>query len=77
MASLMALDLKPGDEVITPAFGFPAAVEMMCILNIRPVLIDVNWNTCKYGASTFSWRFIFEDKGDTSNSSIWLGSFDE
>ena len=46
MASLMALDLKPGDEVITPAFGFPAAVEMMCILNIRPVLIDVNWNTC-------------------------------
>ena len=38
--ALMALDLKPGDEVLTPGFGFAAAVEMISLLGFVPVLID-------------------------------------
>lgn len=45
LACLMALDLREGDEVITPAYGYPAAVEMMCLLRLKPVLVDVNWQT--------------------------------
>mgnify|MGYP001024501761 FL=1 len=45
LAALMALGLNKGDEVITPAFGYPAAVEMICLLGLTPVLVDVDWNT--------------------------------
>lgn len=45
LASLMALELNKGDEVITPAFGYPAAVEMICLLGLTPVLVDVEWST--------------------------------
>jgi UDP-2-acetamido-2-deoxy-ribo-hexuluronate aminotransferase len=43
--SLMALDLKPGDEIITPVFTFIATVEVICLLGLKPVLIDVNPDT--------------------------------
>jgi dTDP-4-amino-4,6-dideoxygalactose transaminase len=40
--ALMALDLKPGDEVITPDFTFIATVEVISLLGLKPVLVDVN-----------------------------------
>ncbi|HPF93859.1 MAG TPA: DegT/DnrJ/EryC1/StrS family aminotransferase [Tenuifilaceae bacterium] len=40
--ALMALDLKPGDEVITPDFTFIATVEVVALLGLKPVLVDVN-----------------------------------
>jgi UDP-2-acetamido-2-deoxy-ribo-hexuluronate aminotransferase len=40
--ALMALDLKPGDEVITPDFTFIATVEVIALLGLKPVLVDVN-----------------------------------
>jgi dTDP-4-amino-4,6-dideoxygalactose transaminase len=39
--ALMALDLKPGDEVITPAFTFISTVEVIALLGLTPVLADV------------------------------------
>jgi UDP-2-acetamido-2-deoxy-ribo-hexuluronate aminotransferase len=45
MISLMALGLKPGDEVITPAFTFIATAETIAILNLKPVFADVDLNT--------------------------------
>ena len=36
--ALMALDLKPGDEVITPDFTFIATVEVVALLGLKPVL---------------------------------------
>ena len=39
---LMALDLKPGDEVITPDFTFIATVEVIALLGLTPVLVDVD-----------------------------------
>jgi dTDP-4-amino-4,6-dideoxygalactose transaminase len=43
--ALMALGLKPGDEVITSDFTFIATVEVVGLLNIKPVLVDVDPNT--------------------------------
>jgi len=40
--ALMALDLKPGDEVITPDFTFIATVEVIALLGLKPVIVDVN-----------------------------------
>jgi UDP-2-acetamido-2-deoxy-ribo-hexuluronate aminotransferase len=45
MIALMALDLKPGDEVITPAFTFIATVETIAFLGLKPVLADVDPDT--------------------------------
>ena len=43
--ALMALDLKPGDEVITPDFTFIATVEVVALLGLTPVLVDVDPDT--------------------------------
>lgn len=40
--ALMALDLQPGDEVITPSFTFIATVEVMALLKLQPVFVDVD-----------------------------------
>lgn len=39
--ALMALDLKPGDEVITPSFTYIATTEVIALLGLVPVFVDV------------------------------------
>ncbi len=39
--ALMALDLKPGDEIITTGFTFVATVEVVELLKLKPVIVDV------------------------------------
>lgn len=43
--SLMALGLKPGDEVITPTFTFIATAEVVALLGLTPIVVDVDPNT--------------------------------
>ena len=43
--ALMALGLKPGDEVITPTFTFIATAEVVALLGLTPVVVDVDWET--------------------------------
>lgn len=40
--ALMALDLKPGDEVITPSFTYIATTEVIALLGLTPVFVDVD-----------------------------------
>ena len=39
--AFMALDLQPGDEVITTPFTFIATVEVLALLKLKPVIVDV------------------------------------
>ena len=43
--ALMALDLQPGDEVITPSFTFIATTEVIALLKLTPVFVDVDRET--------------------------------
>ncbi len=40
--AMMGLGLKPGDEVITADFTFAATVEVIALLQLTPVLVDVD-----------------------------------
>lgn len=43
--AMMGLGLKPGDEVITADFTFAATVEVIALLQLTPVLVDVDPRT--------------------------------
>ncbi len=43
--AMMALGLKPGDEVITASFTYVATAEVIGLLGLIPVLVDVNPDT--------------------------------
>ncbi len=43
--AMMALDLQPGDEVITATFTYVATAEVIALLKLTPVLVDVDAHT--------------------------------
>jgi UDP-2-acetamido-2-deoxy-ribo-hexuluronate aminotransferase len=43
--AMMALDFKPGDEVILPVFTYVATAEVIALLGLKPVFVDVDERT--------------------------------
>lgn len=43
--SMMALGLKPGDEVIVPTFTYVATAEVIALLGLTPIMVDVDADT--------------------------------
>ena len=43
--AMMALDLQPGDEVITPSFTYIATTEVIALLRLKPVFVEVDPKT--------------------------------
>ncbi|QPF76477.1 DegT/DnrJ/EryC1/StrS family aminotransferase [Roseateles sp. DAIF2] len=50
LIALLALDLKPGDEVITTPFTFAATVEVIALLGAVPVYVDIEPDSCNLDA---------------------------
>lgn len=43
--AMMALGLKPGDEVIVPAFTYVATAEVIALLQLTPIMVDVHYDS--------------------------------
>lgn len=56
LIAMMALDVKPGDEVITTPFTFAATAEMIVLLGAVPVFVDVEADTCHIDAALIEAR---------------------
>ena len=77
---LMSAGLKPGDEVISPAFTFIATIEVISLLGLKPVIVDVDPGTFNLSPEAIEKaitpktkaiiRFIY-----SGNVLIWTGSW--
>jgi perosamine synthetase len=43
--AVLAFDLQPGDEVLVPAYTFPATANVVALAGLKPVLVDVDAET--------------------------------
>ena len=43
--AMMALNLKPGDEIIVPVFTYIATAEVIGLLGLKPIMVDVEPDT--------------------------------
>ena len=50
--AVLALGLDPGDEVLVPAYTFPATANVVALAGLRPVLVDVDPRTMNVDPAT-------------------------
>ena len=48
LISLMALGIKPDDEIITTCFTFVSTAEVIVQIGAKPVFIDIDPNNCNF-----------------------------
>ena len=60
--ALMALDIGPGDEVITPSFSYIATAEATALIGAKPIYVDVDYKTCNVQSSVIEEKLVAEQK---------------
>ena len=63
LMSLMALGIKPGDEIITTPFTFVATAEVIVLLGAKPIFVDIEPDTCNIDASLIEAKITSKTKG--------------
>lgn len=62
LISLMALNIKPGDEIITTPFTFAATAEVIVLLGATPVFVDIEFDTCNINAALIESKITSKTK---------------
>ena len=62
LLSMMALDIKPGDEVITTPFTFIATAETIALLGAKPVFVDIDEETYNIDVSKIEEKITSKTK---------------
>jgi UDP-4-amino-4-deoxy-L-arabinose-oxoglutarate aminotransferase len=47
---LLGLDIKRGDEIITPSMTFASTLNMIALLGAKPVFVDIHYDTLNINA---------------------------
>ncbi|MDA8829372.1 DegT/DnrJ/EryC1/StrS aminotransferase family protein [Candidatus Pelagibacter bacterium] len=68
LISLMSLDIKPGDEIITSPFSFVSTAEVIAILKAKPVFVDIELDTCNINAELIEKKITKKTKAIISVS---------
>jgi len=63
LLSLMALDVGPGDEVITTCFTFVATAETIALLGAKPIFVDIDPKTYNMDVGLIEERITPKTKG--------------
>ena len=62
LLSMMALDIKPGDEIITTPFTFIATAETIALMGAIPIFVDIDEKTYNIDASKIEEKITSKTK---------------
>ena len=62
LVALMAINIKPGDEIITSPFTFIASIEVVSFLGATPVFVDIEEDTYNIDASLIESKITTKTK---------------
>ena len=60
---LLAMDIKRGDEIITPSMTFASTLNMITLLGAKPVFVDIHYDTLNINADLIEEKITERTKG--------------